>query len=181
MQKISPKVVSLPLEATYVVYVNDAKLLAGAESLFTFRYPDTSHGDFRRSKVFTNRGSHVDDDVRGEGRRCCTWFLWILFRSCTISSSFSSLVVRPCSHVDRTQDSLRGHEQLVPPLHPYRNSLVGCSEPELMCSHVKKGDRIGLQVWRRCNKNRVWYEWAVTAPIRSKIHNVNGKGQGMGL
>lgn len=50
-----------------------------------------------------------------------------------------------------------------------------------MSSHVKKGDTIVLQVWRRCEKSRVWYEWTVTAPIRTKIHNVNGKGQVMGL
>lgn len=51
----------------------------------------------------------------------------------------------------------------------------------MSCSYVKKGDIVRFRIWRRTDKKRVWYEWAVVAPIVTKIHNVNGKGQWIGL
>ena len=48
-------------------------------------------------------------------------------------------------------------------------------------SYVTKGETIRVHLWRRKDEKRVWYEWAVVAPIRKKIHNVDGKGQWIGM
>lgn len=48
-------------------------------------------------------------------------------------------------------------------------------------SYVTKGETIRVHLWRRKDEKRVWYEWAVVAPIRTKIHNVDGKGQWIGM
>lgn len=51
----------------------------------------------------------------------------------------------------------------------------------MMCSYVNKGQQIRVGIWRRKDDKRVWYEWAVLAPIKTKIHNVDGKGQWIGM
>ena len=48
-------------------------------------------------------------------------------------------------------------------------------------SYVHKGERVVVNLWRRTDKKRVWYEWAVVSPIQTQIHNVNGRGQWIGL
>ncbi|AFZ80519.1 Skb1 methyltransferase family member protein [Theileria equi strain WA] len=40
--------------------------------------------------------------------------------------------------------------------------------------YVKESQVITLHIWRKCDGTRVWYEWAVTTPFTSAIHNVNG-------
>ena len=47
--------------------------------------------------------------------------------------------------------------------------------------HVKKGHEIGVEFWRVVNDKNVWYEWCVTSPTISKIHNINGVSSNMGL
>lgn len=39
---------------------------------------------------------------------------------------------------------------------------------------VQKSQVVTLHIWRKCDGTRVWYEWAVTTPSASAIHNVNG-------
>ena len=51
----------------------------------------------------------------------------------------------------------------------------------ILFSYVNKGSKIVLKIWRRSDQKRVWYEWAVLAPIVTKIHNINGKAQWIGL
>ena len=47
--------------------------------------------------------------------------------------------------------------------------------------YVPGDSKIKLQMWRCCNEAKVWYEWAVTEPSVSAIHNVNGRSQVIGL
>ena len=48
-------------------------------------------------------------------------------------------------------------------------------------SYVNKGDKVVVDIWRRTDQKRVWYEWTVVSPIHTCIHNVNGKYQWIGL
>ena len=45
--------------------------------------------------------------------------------------------------------------------------------------HVKAGDELAVALWRRSDKARVWYEWAVLAPDVSPVHNPNGRSYAM--
>jgi protein arginine N-methyltransferase 5 len=46
---------------------------------------------------------------------------------------------------------------------------------------LSDGQQIQLAVWRRLNKHKVWYEWAVMEPTTTDIHNSNGRSQSIGL
>lgn len=46
---------------------------------------------------------------------------------------------------------------------------------------VQEGDIFELQVWRVVGPRDVWYEWAVTSPRCTPIHNANGHAFKMGL
>ncbi|OII74900.1 histone methylase [Cryptosporidium ubiquitum] len=40
---------------------------------------------------------------------------------------------------------------------------------------LRKFDNITFNIWRKSNKEKVWYEWLVTKPTTSFIHNLNGR------
>ncbi|CAG9799977.1 unnamed protein product [Chironomus riparius] len=40
---------------------------------------------------------------------------------------------------------------------------------------LKKGDKIEVEFWRKCNTEKVWYEWKVNAPEETIVHNLNGE------
>uniref|UniRef100_A0A671KMZ9 Protein arginine N-methyltransferase 5 n=1 Tax=Sinocyclocheilus anshuiensis TaxID=1608454 RepID=A0A671KMZ9_9TELE len=43
------------------------------------------------------------------------------------------------------------------------------------------GDNVSVRFWRCNNGKKVWYEWAVTEPICSAIHNPSGRSYTIGL
>jgi len=46
---------------------------------------------------------------------------------------------------------------------------------------VTQGEVIEVTFWRRTGNQKVWYEWAVSAPVTSPIHNPNGRSCAIGL
>ena len=40
---------------------------------------------------------------------------------------------------------------------------------------------VSVRIWRQCTKQKVWYEWAVTKPHTSTIHNPGGRSYTIGL
>ncbi|KAJ1607473.1 histone methylase Hs17p [Cryptosporidium canis] len=46
---------------------------------------------------------------------------------------------------------------------------------------LKELDTITFNIWRKSNKEKVWYEWLVTKPVASFIHNLNGKAYSIRL
>ncbi|XP_058222514.1 protein arginine N-methyltransferase 1.5 [Rhododendron vialii] len=46
---------------------------------------------------------------------------------------------------------------------------------------VRPGSPLELQLWRCCGSTKVWYEWCVTCPSTSPIHNSNGRSYWVGL
>lgn len=46
---------------------------------------------------------------------------------------------------------------------------------------IKKGQQIEIEFWRKHDKNRVWYEWAISEPSQTHIHNPNGRTYNIGL
>ncbi|AQK60999.1 Protein arginine N-methyltransferase 1.5 [Zea mays] len=47
--------------------------------------------------------------------------------------------------------------------------------------YVPEGSPIEVHFWRCCAPTKVWYEWAVTTPTLSPIHNSNGRSYWVGL
>lgn len=46
---------------------------------------------------------------------------------------------------------------------------------------VKPGNIISVHFWRCCDKSKVWYEWCVSSPIQTSIHNCRGESSSMKL
>ena len=46
---------------------------------------------------------------------------------------------------------------------------------------LKPGDKVSAQFWRCTSSTKVWYEWALTSPAASPIHNPNGRSYWIGL
>jgi protein arginine N-methyltransferase 5 len=47
--------------------------------------------------------------------------------------------------------------------------------------HVPAGGKVEACFWRHVSRQRVWYEWALTQPQQSPIHNPNGRSYHIGL
>ncbi|XP_037494442.1 protein arginine N-methyltransferase 1.5 [Jatropha curcas] len=48
-----------------------------------------------------------------------------------------------------------------------------------VCIHP--GSPLEVNFWRCCGPSKVWYEWCVTSPVSSAIHNSNGRSYWVGL
>ena len=46
---------------------------------------------------------------------------------------------------------------------------------------VPDGGTVEAHFWRHVSARRVWYEWALTQPVTSPIHNANGRSYHIGL
>lgn len=46
---------------------------------------------------------------------------------------------------------------------------------------LKPGDKVSAHFWRCTSSTKVWYEWALTSPAASPIHNPNGRSYWIGL
>ncbi|XP_021276626.1 protein arginine N-methyltransferase 1.5 [Herrania umbratica] len=46
---------------------------------------------------------------------------------------------------------------------------------------VQPGSPLEVHFWRCCGSSKVWYEWCVTSPCPSPIHNSNGRSYWVGL
>lgn len=47
--------------------------------------------------------------------------------------------------------------------------------PLLQPVPLTQGQEVVLRIWRCCDAHRMWYEWALTSPLRSAVHNLQGK------
>ncbi|XP_020527079.1 protein arginine N-methyltransferase 5 isoform X2 [Amborella trichopoda] len=47
--------------------------------------------------------------------------------------------------------------------------------------YLPSGSPLGVHFWRCCGATKVWYEWCITAPTPSPIHNSNGRSYWVGL
>jgi hypothetical protein len=49
------------------------------------------------------------------------------------------------------------------------------------CFLWNQGDDLEIHFWRCVNRTHVWYEWCVTKPLASAIHNPLGRSHNIGL
>jgi len=46
---------------------------------------------------------------------------------------------------------------------------------------VRTSSEVEVHIWRKCSSSQVWYEWCVTVPNITAIHNPNGRSYSMSL
>ena len=44
---------------------------------------------------------------------------------------------------------------------------------------VRQGDELTAEVWRCCDKRKVWYEWCITSPVVLPVQNSGGQTYNM--
>lgn len=47
--------------------------------------------------------------------------------------------------------------------------------------YAPQGSTVEVQLWRNVSSRKVWYEWGLTGPVVTPIHNANGRSYWIGL
>ncbi|NP_001084480.1 protein arginine N-methyltransferase 5 [Xenopus laevis] len=139
-------------EMPYVVRLHNFHQLSDPLPCFTFHHPNK-------------------DDVIDNNRYCCLqyrvdlntvlhgfagYFNTVLYKDVTLS-------ICPESHSP-------GMFSWFPILFPIKQPIP-----------MREGDTVCVRFWRCNNGKKVWYEWAVTSPVCSAIHNPTGRSYTIGL
>lgn len=139
-------------EMPYVVRLHNYHELAKPQPCFTFVHPNSEPGkDNSRYKALEFPIS-TDTVLHG----FAGYFETVLYKDVTLS-------IHPETHSP-------GMFSWFPILFPIKHPMP-----------VRSGDTVCLRFWRCCNQQKVWYEWAITSPMTSVLHNPAGRSSTIGL
>ncbi|PNW85217.1 hypothetical protein CHLRE_03g176550v5 [Chlamydomonas reinhardtii] len=142
-------------ETPYVVRLHRHYLLAPTQPLFTFVHPNTD-APIDNSRYDSLVFSRDPADGAAVLHGFAGYFECALYKDVLLS-------IHPPSH------SVNMFSWF-PIFFPLREPV-----------YVPAGGEVGVQVWRCCAPHKVWYEWALSAPVAGPIHNVNGRSYWVGL
>ncbi|XP_059610561.1 protein arginine N-methyltransferase 5 [Phlebotomus argentipes] len=134
-------------EMTYVVYMKNVFYIAAEpKRLFTFQHPN------REKVINNNRFERLTFTARLDAvlHGFAGYFDAVLYKDITLS-------IHPLTH---TKGLLSWFSLYIPISNPV---------------NVKAGEEIEVNFWRRAAQRRVWYEWSISSPQISYIHNLNGR------
>ncbi|KAF7390207.1 hypothetical protein HZH68_012064 [Vespula germanica] len=139
-------------ETPYVVHLQNKYDIAKPQPLFTFKHPN------KDEIIDNNRYEAKTFDVEQDSilHGFSGYFKAILYDNITLS-------IEPSTHSPEMFSWF-------PIFFPIKESI-----------QLKKGNKIVLHFWRRCNAKNVWYEWCISEPIIGSIHNPNGRSYTIGL
>uniref|UniRef100_A0A7S1TFA1 Protein arginine N-methyltransferase n=1 Tax=Compsopogon caeruleus TaxID=31354 RepID=A0A7S1TFA1_9RHOD len=139
-------------ETPYVVSIHRGRILAEPQEVFRFSHPNRSpHPDNTRFKTLEFKILEANM-VHG----LAGYFEAQLYMDVVIS-------INPPT-------ATTGMFSWFPFYIPIRNPV-----------YVPKESTCQVQMWRKASPGRVWYEWAVTRPAITPVHNPNGRSYWMGL
>ncbi|XP_072357647.1 protein arginine N-methyltransferase 5 [Scyliorhinus torazame] len=138
-------------EMPYVVRLHNFHQLDDPQPCFTFAHPNDGKNDNNRYKTLDFK-VNLNTVLHG----FAGYFETILYKNVTLS-------IRPENHSP-------GMYSWFPILFPLKQPIS-----------VKAGEMVCVRFWRCTNAKKVWYEWAVTAPECSAIHNPTGRSYTIGL
>ncbi|KAJ2785180.1 hypothetical protein GGI15_002009 [Coemansia interrupta] len=141
------------LETPYVVNMHAAQLLAPSQRLWAF-----DHGERPAEPICfaRHRRAEFAVDVAAVVHGFAGYFDAVLYADVRLS-------IRPEDH---TAD-----------MHSWFPMFFPLAAP----LNVEEGERVVVDVWRRCGAGRVWYEWVAQTPTAaSVVHNVNGRQHWIG-
>ncbi|PNI96541.1 PRMT5 isoform 8, partial [Pan troglodytes] len=138
-------------EMPYVVRLHNFHQLSAPQPCFTFSHPN------RDPMIDNNRYCTLEFPVEVNTvlHGFAGYFETVLYQDITLS-------IRPETHSP-------GMFSWFPILFPIKPITV------------REGQTICVRFWRCSNSKKVWYEWAVTAPVCSAIHNPTGRSYTIGL
>uniref|UniRef100_UPI00398E339B protein arginine N-methyltransferase 5 n=1 Tax=Pristiophorus japonicus TaxID=55135 RepID=UPI00398E339B len=138
-------------EMPYVVRLHNFHQLAKPQPCFTFVHPNKGSSN-------NNRYKSLDFDIKLNTvlHGFAGYFETVLYKDVTLS-------ILPETHSP-------GMYSWFPILFPLKQP-IGVKAEETVC----------VRFWRCASPKKVWYEWAVTAPECSAIHNPTGRSYTIGL
>ena len=139
-------------ETAYVVKVHNAFQMAEAQPLFRFVHPNSeAPPDNARYGALTFTAK-----LGGECHGFVGYFHSTLYEEVCISTEPSTV----------SEGMFSWFPLYVPLRHPVP---------------IADGATIEAHFWRHASHHKVWYEWALTQPTPSPIHNPNGRSYFIGL
>ncbi|CAH8841351.1 unnamed protein product [Trichobilharzia szidati] len=137
--------VGFSMETPYVVRLRNCQLLAPPQEAFVFQHPKKDLSESNEREVCCKFKIPQDSVVHG----IAGYFEAVLYKDITLSI-----------HPDRHSPQMVSWFPLVFPLeHPI---------------YVNADSQVTLHLWRLVSSRYVWYEWAITEPHPTKIHNAAG-------
>ncbi|GAB0095126.1 Protein arginine N-methyltransferase [Sergentomyia squamirostris] len=135
------------MENTYVVYMKNVYHISPEpQCLFTFCHPN------REPLINNNRYKNLRFTAKNDSvlHGFAGYFDTVLYKDVTMS-------IHPMTH---TKGLLSWFSMFIPISNPV---------------NLKAGDEIEVNFWRRVGQRKVWYEWSISSPQMSHIHNLNGR------
>lgn len=136
----------------YVVQLNNVYTIAPAKSLFTFTHPRTNLKESNDRDGYLTFNISQDCVLHG----LAGYFETVLYKDVNLS-------IVPETFSDGMFSWFPAYFPIIKPMFLY------------------KGDELQINFWRCSDKYKVWYEWCITKPYQSVIHNVNGEMYFMSL
>lgn len=134
-------------ETTYVIYLKNVYHMAEPQPVFEFVHPNRQRQPIDNARFTTLRfTAELDAVLTG----FAGYFDTVLYKDIVLS-------IHPETHS-------RGMA-----------SWFSCYFPVAEPIQLKAGQTIEVNFWRCIAAHKVWYEWSVSAPIVTHIHNHNGR------
>ncbi|XP_047326833.1 protein arginine N-methyltransferase 1.5-like [Impatiens glandulifera] len=141
------------LETRYSVKLYRVASLAPSEPVFTFCHPKTTTNNERHAKI-QFKIPHDNGSVLVHG--LAGYFDAVLYKNIHLSTEPS---------------------RATPDLSSWYPAFFPLRKPV----YVALGSPLEVQFWRRCEPTKVWYEWCVTLPTMSSMHNTSGRSYSIDL
>lgn len=144
------------LETPYVVMLRNAHRLGEVQQVFKFVHPNPENDT--PAGADNERYARLQFEVPGGGTMhgMVGYFESVLYKDVSIS-------INPATHSP-------GMFSWFPIYFPLRAPMF-----------IAAGATVELHMWRKTSRTKVWYEWAVTRPDVTPIHNSNGSSYFIGL
>jgi len=139
-------------ECPYVVRLQNVNYLADSQPVFVFDHPNyTAPVDNERYIKLDFTAQH-SSMVHGVSG----FFDMVLYKEVELSINLKT--------------ASPGMFSWFPAFFPIKNPI-----------YVREGEKVELHFWRKVDKTKVWYEWCLTSPQQTPIHNPGGRSYWIGL
>eukprot|EP00879_Flechtneria_rotunda_P016657 GHRR01017430.1.p1 GENE.GHRR01017430.1~~GHRR01017430.1.p1 ORF type:complete len:276 (+),score=71.38 GHRR01017430.1:581-1408(+) len=142
-------------ETPYVVKLHRYCALSAPQEVFTFTHPDWEQPT-DNSRAVTLRFLRPEADGVGVLHGFAGYFESVLYPGVTLNT-------HPPTHTSNMFSWF-------PIFFPLREPMM-----------LPAGADVVAHMWRGCGKHKVWYEWAVSEPAITPIHNPSGRSYWVGL
>ncbi|XP_022667185.1 protein arginine N-methyltransferase 5-like isoform X2 [Varroa jacobsoni] len=147
------------LQTPYVVYFRHVNHLAPPQRLFSFSHPNRT---FEGMPPSDNSHNERWAELSFKSKSSCTFHGFAGYFDCVLYKDII-ISIEPSTHT--------------PEMNSWFPMYIPISDPQ----PVKKGETITATFWRKTSSTKVWYQWLVTSPYQSVMHNVGGRCSNIGL